>query len=145
MTFDRQMYQDALDSQTACNLSGLVNTLARHTKTIWDESHKLGRASTDYVNTHPVVALFLHQMAYLNGANADLLGEDWSTAHRLCELRATDPIGVAEELVAQVMALLRRESDCACSPAIFEPCPHCAECKDKALEFLGIPSHGIEG
>ena len=58
--------QAALDSQTACNLSGLVKSMASHMDEIWAEAREQGKG-TEYVNTHPAVVLFVTQLSHLSG------------------------------------------------------------------------------
>lgn len=55
-------YDDALVVQSACNLSGVVFSFARHMETICDECRMQG---TDAKNTHPVVRLFVTQLMWL--------------------------------------------------------------------------------
>lgn len=59
------IYQNALDAQSACNLSGIVKQLARDMDQIWEEARAKGEG-TDYVNQHPVVRLYIEQMVHLN-------------------------------------------------------------------------------
>lgn len=54
----KQDYQDALDSQNACNAAGLVNALARIMP-------KLAHLGTDARNAHPIVRLYIEQLAFL--------------------------------------------------------------------------------
>lgn len=63
------IYQNAMDSQSACNLSGIVKQLARDIDVIWEEARSQG-LGTDYVNQHPVVRLYVEQMVYLNKAGS---------------------------------------------------------------------------
>jgi hypothetical protein len=60
----KRAYEMALLSQGACNLSGLAHSLAEAMELIWEEAGKNGQG-TDYVNTHPIVRLYLEQMNYL--------------------------------------------------------------------------------
>jgi hypothetical protein len=94
---NHEMYKDALDSQDACNLSGLVKTLAGHMEEIWIEARAAGKG-TGYVNTHPVVRLFLEQMVHLNGCgfiqetqDAIEEGRSYKTAYGICKERAHEP------------------------------------------------------
>ena len=59
-------YQSALDSQSACNASGLIASLAKLTPEIWDEARSKNQG-TDYVNTHPIIVLYLTQLINLAG------------------------------------------------------------------------------
>lgn len=65
-------YQWALDAQNASNLSGLVFSLARIMKKI-----NADNPNTEARNRHPIVRLFLEQMAFLCGG-------DWNAAYALC-------------------------------------------------------------
>jgi len=61
-------YQQALQSQNACNLSGIVRALADVTNRIWDEVRANG-GGTDDVNRHPICRLYAEQIAFLSGAS----------------------------------------------------------------------------
>ena len=60
----KRAYEMALLSQGACNLSGLAHSLAEAMELIWEEAGENGQG-TDYVNTHPIVRLYLEQMNFL--------------------------------------------------------------------------------
>jgi hypothetical protein len=71
----------ALNSQDACNLSGLAHSLANELlPKIWEEAKACNRG-TDYVNSHPTIRLFLEQMLWLNG-------REYQEAYNLCHIRA---------------------------------------------------------
>ena len=72
----KRAYEMALLSQSACNLSGLVHSLAYAMELIWEEARNQGQG-TDYVNTHPIVRLYVEQMGYLCRA-------DYSASYRTC-------------------------------------------------------------
>jgi hypothetical protein len=56
----------ALDVQNACNASGVIHTLAEQVLlVVWEHARERGRG-TDYVNTHPIVTLFLYKLTALN-------------------------------------------------------------------------------
>ena len=57
-------YERALMSQSACNASGLVHSLAEVMSKLCKEG-----LSTDDRNQHPIVVLYVTQLAYLSGAN----------------------------------------------------------------------------
>ena len=81
MTDDRKeklkrAYEMALVSQSACNLSGLVHSLAYAMELIWEEARNEGQG-TDYVNTHPIVRLYVEQMSFLCRA-------EYSASYRTC-------------------------------------------------------------
>jgi hypothetical protein len=72
----KRAYQMALVSQSACNLSGLVHSLAYSLELIWEEANEQGKG-TDYVNSHPIVRLYLEQMSFL-------CRSDYSESYRAC-------------------------------------------------------------
>jgi hypothetical protein len=63
-TLTHRDWQLADWSQSACNLSGLAHDLAKVVTKIWAEARQLGEG-TDYVNTHPIVRLYVEQMVFL--------------------------------------------------------------------------------
>jgi hypothetical protein len=76
----RRDYENALMSQTAPNLSGIVRSLAEVTNRIWDEGRAKG-AGTDYVNTHPICVLYVEQFAHLVKYSPGAVS--YSEAHRV--------------------------------------------------------------
>jgi hypothetical protein len=78
-----QDYQYALDSQTACNLSGIVHQFSRIMDKIWNEANKNGHG-TDWVNQHPISRLFAEQIFFLASkkdySEACLAVETWLKA-----------------------------------------------------------------
>lgn len=79
-------WQEALDSQSACNLSGLAHFLLR----VLDELRADGINNTDTLNTHAIVRLVVAQMAHLAYRSFDCnVGDFWLTAYRLAESEAT--------------------------------------------------------
>jgi hypothetical protein len=82
----RNIYQQALDAQSASNLSGLAHRLAEYTTEIWQEA-RAAKAGMDYVNQHPVVRLMLWQMWFLafgEHPHRELLdGTNWDEAYSL--------------------------------------------------------------
>ena len=72
----KRAYEMALLSQGACNLSGLVQSLAEAMELLWEEANEQGKG-TDYVNTHPIVRLYVEQMGFLCQA-------DYSASYRTC-------------------------------------------------------------
>jgi len=77
-------YQNALDVQDACNLSGVVLQFAIDMQTIWDNEPGL---STEDRNTHPVVMMYVDKLASLT--HRDLVGATgYHYAKRMCEQQA---------------------------------------------------------
>ena len=72
----KRAYEMALLSQSACNLSGLVHSLAEAMELLWEEANEQGKG-TDYVNSHPIVRLYMEQMSFLCRA-------DYSASYRTC-------------------------------------------------------------
>ncbi len=55
-------YQNALDVQDACNLSGVLFSFAKDMHTICDTEQHIGTAAK---NTHPVVLMYLWKLCQL--------------------------------------------------------------------------------
>lgn len=80
MGLTKRDWQDAVAVQDACNLSGVVISLADVCKRIRTEPDFSG---TDYVNRHPIVKLYVSKLMSLAGMQSDELGEfsdAWKTA-----------------------------------------------------------------
>lgn len=62
----QQAAKTALDCQDACNLSGVLASFKEIVhEVIWPEARRLGKG-TEFVNTHPIVTMFLDKLASLN-------------------------------------------------------------------------------
>lgn len=66
MTY-REAARAAIVVQDAVNLSGVAHSFAEAMSAIWEEAHTQGQG-TEWVNTHPIVTLFLDKLADLNNA-----------------------------------------------------------------------------
>ena len=56
----------AIEVQNACNLSGVLASFKEIVhEVIWPEARRLGHG-TEWVNTHPIVTLFLSKLCSLN-------------------------------------------------------------------------------
>jgi len=65
----QQAAQTALDVQNASNLSGVLHSLdSIVTNALWPAARRQGKG-TEYVNTHPIVTLFLHKLTSLNNSD----------------------------------------------------------------------------
>ena len=83
MPISTKTWQQGLDSQTACNLSGLAHFLVR----LLDELRANGVNCTEALNTHPLVRLVVAQMAHLAYGSFDCgAGNEWQRAFQLAEL-----------------------------------------------------------
>lgn len=69
-------YLNALESQTACNLSGIVYSFARVMEEICNDERQNG---TEAVNRHPICRLYAEQIAYLTCPRS------YHNAHDACE------------------------------------------------------------
>ena len=76
------IYDMAVDSQTACNTSGLIKSLAKALDDIWAEG-----GGTKAVNEHPVIRLFLEQIAFLNGCAIEGGKYSWTEAWEICNAK----------------------------------------------------------
>jgi hypothetical protein len=87
MTYE-EAARTAIAVQDACNLSGVVHSFADAVSTIWDEAHRQGRG-TEWVNTHPVVTLFLDKLADLNGYwfQCPQIGQAYDEVRKIAEGR----------------------------------------------------------
>src|SRR5947199_7055113 len=76
-------WQRGLDSQSACNLSGLAHWLLE----LLAELRASGVNDTDALNTHPLVRLVVAQMAHLAYGGFDCgAGNKWQRAYQLAEM-----------------------------------------------------------
>ena len=83
------IYQNALDVQSASNLSGVVLQFARDMRQINAEVRASG-GGTDQVNTHPVCRLYAEQIAWLTGAGACESQATYRRAHDACQRKVED-------------------------------------------------------
>lgn len=77
---ERKHYQDALDVQSACNLSGVVFSFARAMQAICDSPDNTG---TEFKNNHAIARLYAEQIAFLTS------GREYSDAYGECIRNAT--------------------------------------------------------
>lgn len=71
MSLMKRNYQDAMFVQNACNLSDIAHSLSRVLKEVWEEADELGQG-THFVNSHPLVVLYVDKMRSLQ-SEADIL------------------------------------------------------------------------
>ena len=81
----RNIYQDALDVQNACNLSGVLKSWASHVDAIWTEVRANPQSGTDAFNHHPVNVLFASKVASLTGSEST---NGFHEAYEVCTQRA---------------------------------------------------------
>ena len=83
MPISRNTWQLALDTQSACNLSGLAHWLV----SVLAELRSNNVTDTDDLNTHPLVRLAVAQMAHLAYGSFDCgAGNKWTRAYQLAEM-----------------------------------------------------------
>ena len=81
------VYQKAVFSQSACNLSGLCHSMATVADEVWAELRKEKGPNcmdTKAFNEHPVMRLFAEQFMFLAS------GRDYSEASEICEQKARE-------------------------------------------------------
>lgn len=81
----KQAAQRALDVQDACNLSGVVNTLADITRLM----RMALDMDTPTCNRHPIVTMFLLKLCELNGCGTTL-HETYGPAEAECKRLASE-------------------------------------------------------
>lgn len=79
-------YRNAVHSQDACNLSGIVFDFARIMQRICNESHALGKG-TDWRNEHQIARLFAEQISHLTSKR------NWREAYLFCQKKAKEAEG----------------------------------------------------
>lgn len=83
MPIRKEIWEQGLHSQTACNLSGLAHWLVR----LLEELRANGINGTEALNTHPLVRLVVAQMAHLAYGTFDCgAGTKWQRAFKLAEM-----------------------------------------------------------
>lgn len=69
MTY-KELAQQSLDIQDACNASGVVHAFSRGMTLLWEEANRRNQG-TEWVNQHPIVTLFIDKLASLNRSQYD--------------------------------------------------------------------------
>ena len=103
----RKLYADALLSQGACNLSGIVHSLSRALPAIWDDVRAKG-GGTDEVNRHPICRLYAEQIGHLSGMGSGN-SDTYSVAYDACiaaSEAAPEPEATIEPAEAAVEVLV---------------------------------------
>ena len=75
-----------LQAQNACNLSGVVHSLAETCNALWEEARRIGEG-TDWVNRHPVTKLYVDKLLSLCG---ETTSRDFEAVNSLA-VGTTDP------------------------------------------------------
>ena len=77
-------YEQAINSQSACNATGLINSLNDLREKLWNtaRSHNKG---TEWVNHHPILQLYAYQLAHLCHGREPIEWDGWQSAHNFCK------------------------------------------------------------
>jgi hypothetical protein len=83
------IYQNALDIQSASNLSGVIFQFARDMVQI-NQKVRESVGGTEQVNRHPVCRLYAEQIAWLTGAGGCENSETYRQAHDACQCKVKE-------------------------------------------------------
>lgn len=83
------IYRNALDVQSASNLSGVVFQFARDMKRINEEVRANG-GGTEQVNKHPVCRMYSEQISWLTGAGGCASHATYVRAHDACQRKVEE-------------------------------------------------------
>jgi hypothetical protein len=89
------IYRNALDVQSASNLSGVVFQFARDMEQVNREVRASG-GGTEEVNKHPVCRLYAEQVAWLTGAGSCGNTETYRQAYDACRRKVEEEEPQAE-------------------------------------------------
>ena len=79
-------YQLALDSQSACNLSGIVHGFSNVITKVWQQAREINQG-TNWVNTHPICVLYATQIAHLSSGLVNTT-EAYGVSYNFCSRMA---------------------------------------------------------
>ena len=83
------IYRNALDVQSASNLSGVILQFARDMKRLNEEVRASG-GGTEQANRHPVCRLYAEQIAWLTGGDGCADTETYRAAHDACSRKVEE-------------------------------------------------------
>jgi hypothetical protein len=83
------IYRNALDAQSACNLSGVVLQFARDMQEVNEEVRANG-GGTEEVNRHPVCRLYAEQIAWLTGGGGCNNPDTYTQAYDGCQRKVEE-------------------------------------------------------
>ena len=78
-------YEQAINSQGACNATGLINSLNDLRDKLWNVARQYGHG-TEWVNHHPILQLYAYQLAHLCHGREPIEWEGWHKAYMFCGL-----------------------------------------------------------
>ncbi len=82
----KDLAQEAINVQDACNLSGVVHGFSRAITDLRAHLEQEPGFSTDKLNTHPICILWSDKIASLTGSTSDaIFGQAYRTCQDLCQ------------------------------------------------------------
>jgi hypothetical protein len=90
------IYRNALDVQSASNLSGVILQFARDMEQVNEEVRASG-GGTEQVNRHPVCRLYAEQIAWLTGAGGGDNPDTYNQAYDACQRKVEEEQEVHSE------------------------------------------------
>lgn len=78
-------YEQAINSQSACNATGLINSLNDLREKLWNVARQYGHG-TEWVNHHPILQLYAYQLAHLCHGREPIEWEGYHKAYLFCKL-----------------------------------------------------------
>ena len=80
----RKDWNDAMNVQSACNLSGVVKSFATVMEKIFNKGYEEHKG-TDWINTHPICRMYAEQIAHLTNAGVPSNSESYRKAYNEVE------------------------------------------------------------
>ena len=77
-------YECAINGQSACNATGLINSMSELTEKLWNNARQLGHG-TEWVNHHPILQLYAYQLAHLCHRREPIEWDGWQSAYAFCK------------------------------------------------------------
>lgn len=87
-------WQRAVDSQKACNLLALINTLAEAGPKVWETMATEGSGMREFAR-HPIIRLYINQMVHL-AFDGQLPEWDWESAYQQAQQSAAETVPAEE-------------------------------------------------
>ena len=63
----KQLAEEALQVQDACNLSGVVHSMIHAVQDLWEICREESQSGTSWVNTHPITRAYVSKLISLSG------------------------------------------------------------------------------
>lgn len=82
----KELACEALDCQSACNLSGVVHSFSRAMTELREISRREGWENTDQLNTHPIAVMYASKIGSLTGSeNLAFFGRSLEKCYKLAQ------------------------------------------------------------